>query len=260
LNEDIKQLFDLTGKVAIITGGGRGIGEALALIYAKAGASVVVASRSNEELEQVVAKIEQGGGKALAIPTDAGNYADLKNLADKTVAHFGGIDILVNNAGMGHALQPLLDIEDDLIEDILQVNLLGYIKLAKYCVPHMRQRKGGKIINISSIAGIRPGFRLGFYSITKTAVIALTQVLASELGRDNIQVNAIAPGVIRTKMATGLTENEQISTVIVKRTPAKRLGETKDLIGTGLFLASSASDFVTGELIAVDGGIIVPGL
>jgi dehydrogenase/reductase SDR family member 4 len=260
MQEEISKLFDLSGKVAVVTGAGRGIGEAMAVAYAKAGASVVVASRSATELNEVVGQIAAFGGKALAVPTDAGNTDQLKDLAAKALETFGGVDILVNNAGTGHGYKPLLDMADEEIEAVLKLNFYGYIKLIQLCVPSMKERGGGKIINISSINGARPGRGLGAYNLSKSGVNALSRVLAMELGRFNIQVNVIAPGVTKTKMTTGMLADENLVKRITAITPAKRLGEPQDLVGAALFLASPAGNFVTGEILNVDGGIMIQGL
>jgi NAD(P)-dependent dehydrogenase (short-subunit alcohol dehydrogenase family) len=260
MHEDIAKMFDLSGKVAIVTGAGRGIGSAIALAYAKAGASVAVASRNETELVEIVEEVTSFGGKAIAVPTDAADVKDLQNLVAKTVEQFGGVDILVNNAGKGHLYKPLLEIEDAELDAVLKLNLFGYIKLAQLCVPYMKQRGGGKIINVSSINGARPGRGLGAYNLSKSGVNSLTRILAMELGASNIQVNAIAPGVIRTKMTTGMFENEKFMNRLLTITPAKRVGETKDLIGTALLLASPAGDFMSGEILTVDGGVMIQGL
>ncbi|HZO74199.1 MAG TPA: SDR family oxidoreductase [Ktedonobacteraceae bacterium] len=246
--------FDLSGKVALITGASRGIGEAIAIAYAQAGANIVIASRKLEGLQQVATKIEALGGKVLPVVANVGEDEQLEALVDKTRAQFGGIDILVNNAAINPAFGPLLSLEDRTIEKIFRVNVFGYIKLARLCVPSMRERGGGKIINMSSVGGLRPGRGLGAYSMSKAAVISLTKGLAQELGPDNIQVNAIAPGIIKTKFAAFLVETESIAAPALAGTPLGRFGEPQDVAGVALFLASPASNYITGTVNVIDGG------
>lgn len=247
-------MFDLSGKVAIITGASRGIGEAIALAYAQAGADIVIASRKMPGLQPVADKIAAMGRKVLAVPTNAGEFDQLEALVEKTKDHFGGVDILVNNAGTNPTFGPIVSTEDWVFDKIFKVNVFGYVKMAQYCVPLMKARGGGKIINVASVAGLRPGKGLGAYSMSKSAVISLTQVLAMELGPDNIQVNAIAPGIIKTKMASYLVETESIAGPALAGTPLGRFGETEDLMGLALFLGSAASSYITGTVNVIDGG------
>ncbi len=251
---EINKLFDLSGKVAIVTGASRGIGEAIATGLAQAGANVVLSSRKPEGLQRVADKIESLGRKVLVVAANAGEYDQLENLVERTKEHFGGVDILVNNAGTNPTFGPLVETQDSAIEKIFRVNVFGYVKMAQFCVPLMRERGGGKIINIASVAGFQPGKGLGAYSMSKSAVISLTKVLAMELGPDNIQVNAIAPGIIKTKMASYLVETESIAGPALKNTPLGRFGETEDLIGLALFLAAPASNYITGTVNVIDGG------
>lgn len=250
--------FDLTGKVAIITGASRGIGQAIAEAYAAAGAKVVVSSRKQEGVDAVAASIRAGGGEATAIAAHNGEKDALRSLAEQTVAAYGRIDILVNNAATNPHFGPLLDAEDSLWQKTIEVNLMGAVWLTQAVVPVMRQNGGGKIINMSSINGLRPGQMQGIYSMTKAALISLTQTLAMELGADHIQVNAIAPGLVRTRFARALWDNEAIAEPVLARTPAKRIGEPEDIAGMALYLASPASDFTTGQVFVVDGGLSVP--
>ncbi len=254
---ELNKLFDLTGKVALVTGASRGIGEAIAIGYAQAGADVVLASRKAEGLQPVADKIMALGRKALVVPTNAGENEQLVALVEKAKTEFGGIDILVNNAGTNPTFGPLIETEDWAIQKIFSVNVFGYVKMVQLCVPLMKARGGGKIINMASVAGLRPGKGLGAYSMSKAAVISLTKVLAVELGPDNIQVNAIAPAIIKTKMASYLYETESIAKPALANTPLGRFGETEDLIGLSLFLASAASDYITGTVNVVDGGSTV---
>lgn len=252
--ETIKNLFDLSGKVALVTGASRGIGEAIALGLAEAGADLIIASRRMEGLQPVAAKIEALGRKVLAVPTNAGENDQLEALAKQALAQFGGIDILVNNAGTNPTFGPVLTTEDRAFEKVFKVNLFGYIKLVQLCAPSMIERGGGKIINVASVGGIHPGKGLGAYSMSKAAVISLTKVLAIELGPNNIQVNAIAPGIIKTKLASYLVETESIAKPALANTPLGRFGEPFDVMGLALFLASPASNYITGTINVIDGG------
>jgi len=251
-------LFDLTGKVAIVTGASRGIGQAIAERFAEAGAKVVLSSRKQDDLDSVAAGIQAKGGEALAIAAHNGEKAALQALAKATFDAYGRIDILVNNAATNPHFGTLLEAEDSLWQKTIEVNLMGNVWLTQAVVPSMRQGGGGKIINVASINGLRPGRMQGIYSITKAAVISLTQTLAMELGSDNIQVNAVAPGLVKTKFARVIWENEDILNDMLRRTPAGRIGEPDDIAGIALYLASPASNFATGQVFVVDGGVMVP--
>ena len=251
-------LFDLTGKVVIITGASRGIGEAIALRMAEAGAKLVIASRKQETLDVVAAELRAKGADVLPVAAHNGDKAALISLVEQAVAHYGGIDVVVNNAATNPHFGPVLEAQDSMWLKTLEVNLLGAFWLAQAVVPHLRQRGGGKIINVTSVNGLRPGTMQGIYSASKAALINLTQTLAMELGGDNIQVNAIAPGLIKTKFAEALWSNESILETVTARTPAKRIGEPDDIAGIAVFLASAASNYATGQTFVVDGGITVP--
>lgn len=251
-------LFDLTGKIAIVTGASRGIGEAIAQRLAESGAKIVIASRKQESLDAVAADLRAAGADVLPVAAHNGDKAALINLVEKTVAHYGGIDIVVNNAATNPHFGPVLEAQDSMWMKTLEVNLLGSFWLAQAVVPYMRQRGGGKIINVTSVNGLRPGTMQGIYSASKAALINLTQTLAMELGGDNIQVNAIAPGLIKTKFAEALWSNETIAEGVTARTPVKRIGEPDDIAGIAVFLASAASNYATGQTFVIDGGITVP--
>lgn len=251
-------LFDLTGKVIIITGASRGIGEAIAQRMAEAGAKLVIASRKQESLETVAAQLRATGAEVLPIAAHNGDKAALTALVEQTVAHYGGVDVVVNNAATNPHFGPVLEAQDSMWQKTLEVNVLGAFWLAQAVVPHMRQRGGGKLINVTSVNGIRPGTMQGVYSASKAALINLTQTLAMELGADNIQVNAIAPGLIKTKFAEALWSNETIAEGVTARTPVKRIGEPDDIAGIAVFLASAASNYATGQTFVIDGGITVP--
>jgi len=254
-------LFDISGKVAIITGASRGIGLAIAQRYAEAGAKVVISSRKQDALDEVAAQMKDSGYEVLPQAAHNGDKAALQNLVQKTVETYGTVDILVNNAATNPHFGSLLDAEDSMWQKTIEVNLLGNVWLTKAAVDVMTEKgNGGKIINVASVNGLRPGSYQGIYSITKAAVINLTQTLAMELASDNIQVNAIAPGLIKTKFASAIWQNEDLLNGVMQRTPAQRIGQPDEIAGMALYLASPASSFATGQVFVVDGGITVPML
>jgi NAD(P)-dependent dehydrogenase (short-subunit alcohol dehydrogenase family) len=250
-------LFDMRGKVAIITGASRGIGLAIAKRYAEAGMKVVISSRKQESLDSVTQEI---GGEVTPIAAHNGDKAALQALVAKTIETYGGVDVLVNNAATNPHFGTLLEAEDSMWQKTFEVNLLGNVWLTQAAVKSMRERGGGKVINVASVNGLRPGSMQGIYSITKAGVISLTQTLAMELADDNIQVNAIAPGLIKTKFAQAIWSNETLMEGVVQRTPQRRIGEPDEIAGIALYLASPASSFTTGQVFVVDGGITIPML
>jgi NAD(P)-dependent dehydrogenase (short-subunit alcohol dehydrogenase family) len=246
--------FSLEGKVAVVIGASRGIGRAIALRFAQAGAKVVVSSRKLEGVQAVADEIKAAGGEALAAQAHVGHLDQLEALVRQTVETFGRVDVLVNNAGTNPHFGPLLTADEGVVEKTLDVNLKGVFRGCKAVAPQMEKQGGGKIINIASVAGLRPGTGMGIYSISKAGVLMLTQVLAVELGPANIQVNAIAPGVIKTRFSQVLWQTPQIAEPILHSLPVGRFGEPEDVAGLALYLASPASDYVTGAVFVVDGG------
>lgn len=249
--------FDIDGKVAIVTGASKGIGSSIAQAFAQRGAKVTVSSRKFEGVDAVAKEIQAAGGEALAIQAHMGYQDQVDALVDETLEKWGRIDIAVNNAATNPHFGPLLTAEESQLDKIFDTNLKGYFRFCKTVYPHMRSQKSGKIINLSSVAGIQPGFNMGVYSISKSAVIMLTKVLARELGPDNIQVNAIAPGIIKTKFSRALWESEELMSEFEIRTPLKRIGLPEDVVGAAIYLASPASDWVTGTVMVIDGGSLV---
>lgn len=247
-------LFDLTGKVALISGASRGIGETIAKAYAAAGATVVLSSRKQESVDAVAAQITAAGGTALAVAAHTGDATAVKTLVARTVETFGGIDILVNNAATNPHFGPLMSAEESHWDKILDVNVKGYFRLAQACVPHMRQRGGGKIINLASVAGKTPLPGMGIYCVSKAAVLMLTEVLAAELAVDHIQVNAIAPGFIKTAFSRAIWDNPTLHEAVKQSIPQQRFGATTELVGMALYLAAPASSFTTGATMIIDGG------
>jgi NAD(P)-dependent dehydrogenase (short-subunit alcohol dehydrogenase family) len=253
------RVLDLTDKVAIITGGSRGIGRSIALAFADAGAKVVVASRKQEGVDGVAAEIEKQGGTALAIACHVGNEEDVTALVERTVDAFGGVDIALNNAATNPHFGPLITATASLWDKILEVNLRSAFFLCQKVIPIMQKRGGGKIINMASVAGVTPQPAMGIYSVSKAGMIMLTKVLAQELGAYNIQVNAVAPGVIKTRFSSALWQTPSIAEALEKHTPLGRMGEVDDVVGAALYLASPMSDYVTGTVLLVDGGMNLAG-
>jgi len=248
--------ISLEGKVALITGGSRGIGRASALAFADAGADVVVASRKLPDLETVAEEIRAKGTKSLAVASHIAKVEESKSLVDKVMAEFGRIDILMNNAGTNPYNGPLIDAEEWAWDVTMNVNLKGQFFLSQLAARVMRDKGGGNIINTSSVGGLRPS-SLAIYDVTKAALIMLTQCMAKEWGKYNIRVNAIAPGVIKTKLSELLWKQPEVGKAAASNCALLRLGEPEDVASVVLFLASDASSFVTGETIAIDGGALV---
>lgn len=249
--------FSLEGKVAVVTGASRGIGRAIALRLAQAGARVVLSSRKLENVQPVAEEIQAAGGEALAVQAHVGHTEEVEALVARTLEAFGRVDIAVNNAATNPHFGPLLTADEGQWDKILDTNVKSIFRVVRAVAPQMKAQGGGKIINMASVAGLRPSPAMGIYSVSKAAVIMLTQVLALELAPDNIQVNAIAPGVIKTRFSQVLWQTPQIAEPILKGTPLGRFGEPEDVAGLALFLASPASDYVTGAVFLVDGGMNV---
>jgi NAD(P)-dependent dehydrogenase (short-subunit alcohol dehydrogenase family) len=246
--------FDLTGQVAVVTGASRGIGEAIAMALAAAGARLVIASRKLENVQPVADQINAGGGEALAVACHTGKAEQAEALAARAREAFGGIDVLVNNAATSPHFGPLLDAEESHWDKTFEVNVKGYVHVTRACVPWMRERGGGRIVNVASVAGFVPHGGLGVYGVTKAAVLMLTRTLAAELARDDIRVNAIAPGLIQTRFSEVLWSSPEMREQALRSIPQKRLGQPDDLTGAVLYLASDASRFTTGAILVVDGG------
>jgi NAD(P)-dependent dehydrogenase (short-subunit alcohol dehydrogenase family) len=252
--------FDFTGQVVIVSGGSRGIGRSIALAFAEAGAQVVVSSRKQEAVDDVVRTIKDRGGKALGVAAHVGEEEAVATLIESAVEAFHGVDIVVNNAGTNPHFGPLLTATTSLWDKIMEVNLRGAFFVCRQVTPIMQERGGGKIINMASIAGIAPQPAMGIYSISKAGVIMLTKALAQELGQSNIQVNALAPGIIKTRFSSVLWQTPSIARAIEGHTPLGRMGEVDDVVGAALYLASPLSNYVTGEVLVVDGGMSVGGV
>ncbi len=253
--------FDLTGKVALITGASRGIGQAIAEAYAAAGAQVVLAGRKQPGLDAVAEIIREAGGEALPIAAHTGSLEAVEALVAKATEAYGGVDIVVNNAATNPHFGPILTAEESHWDKTLDVKVKGYFRVAKACVSSMKARGGGEVINVASIAGTAPQPGMGVYCVSKSAVLMMTEVLALELADLNIQVNAIAPGFIKTKFSSAIWSNPQINEQVMKVVPQHRMAEPSELTGIALYLASAASSFTTGATFLVDGGQkISPGI
>jgi dehydrogenase/reductase SDR family member 4 len=247
--------FSLAGKVAIVTGGSRGIGRSIAVALAEQGADVVVAARKPESLEESVAAVRATGRKGVAIPTNVRDMAALQNLVDETKSQLGRIDILVNNAATNPVFGPVHNLDERAWDTIMNTNVKSAFFLSKLVREAILEHgDGGSIINVSSTGGLRASTGLGGYSVSKAAVIMMTQVCAKEWGGDGIRVNCIAPGLIKTEFSRALWENEAILKNSVQSGALKRIGDPDEMAGAVVYFASAASSFTTGQTLVLDGG------
>jgi NAD(P)-dependent dehydrogenase (short-subunit alcohol dehydrogenase family) len=252
-------MFDLTDKVAVITGSTKGIGKAIAQDMAKAGARVVVSSRKADACDAVVEEIRQAGGTAIAQPCNISHKEQLQALVDRTIAEWGRIDVLVCNAAVNPYFGPSTGISDEAFEKVLHNNILSNHWLCNMVIPDMAERGEGSVIIISSIGGLKGTGLLGAYAVSKAADMQLVRNLAVEWGPKNVRVNAIAPGLVRTDFARALWENPEIYKQAVAGYPLRRIGEPEEISGAAVFLASKAASFLTGQTIVVDGGVTIAG-
>ena len=253
------ELFDLTGKVAIITGSSRGIGKAIAERLAEHGAKVVISSRKAGPCDEVAAEINSkyGEGQAIAVPANIASKEDLQRLVDETNAAFGQIDILVCNAATNPYAGPMAGIADDQFEKILQNNVISNHWLIQMVAPQMVERKDGAILVISSIGGLRGNALIGAYNISKAADLQLARNLSAEFGPQGVRVNCICPGLIKTDFAKALWENPDILKQATAGSSLKRIGEPDEIAGMAVFLASKAGAFTTGQAMVIDGGATI---
>jgi dehydrogenase/reductase SDR family protein 4 len=249
--------FSLEGKIALVTGGTRGIGKAIALAFARAGASVVTVSRKQEAVDATVAELRAVGPGAAGIACNVSKEDEASAMVAHAAAAFGGLDILVNNAAVNPVYGPVENTSPAAFDKIIAVNVRAPFEIAKAARPYFQARGAGAIVNISSIGGVSPEPGLGIYSVSKAALISLTQVMAREWGKDNIRANAICPGLIKTDFSSTLWQNENILKQMMRGQAVARLGEPEDIASLALFLASSAGSFCTGGVYMADGGYTV---
>lgn len=247
------EAFSLSGKVALVTGGSRGIGRAIAIGLATFGADVAVTSRKLLDLEEVAAEIRELGRRSMAVATHVGRMDEINSLVPKVKEELGGIDILVNNAGTNPTMDQAMDIEERAWDSIMNLNLKGLFFLSQAVARLMKEQGGGKIINVASVAGLTPDI-LPVYSISKAGVIMATKVMAQQWAQYGIRVNAIAPGLTRTRFSQALWDNPDILQGAMMLTPLRRVGEPDEMVGATVFLASDASSYVTGHVLVIDGG------
>ncbi len=250
-------LFDLSGKVALITGSSRGIGQSIAMRMAQHGARVVISSRKLEACESVAAMIKAQGGQAMVQPCDVADEMALKPLVEAVIEAWGRIDVLVCNAAVNPHFGSAASVTDADFERTLNVNLRNNFRLCSYTLPHMVSAGGGSVILISSIAAFRGQDKLGIYALSKAAEQQLARNIAVEWGSRNIRANCIAPGLIRTDFAQALWSDPDTYQKVVGHTPLARIGEPEDIAGAAIFLASKAGQFMTGQTLIVDGGMSI---
>ena len=252
-------LFDLTGKVAVITGSTRGIGRAIAEEMARAGAKVVISSRKADVCEEVAAAIRAEGLEATPIACNISKKAELENLVAETRKAYGQIDVLVCNAALNPYYGPMAGASDEVFTKIMAVNIQSNLWLCNMVMPEMAERKDGSVIIVSSIGGLKGSTVLGLYCISKAADFQLVRNLAVEWGEHNIRVNAIAPGLVKTDFAKALWDNPDTLAKVEAGTPLRRIGESIDIAGAAVFLGSKAGSWMTGQQIVIDGGVTISG-
>ena len=248
--------FSLKGKVVLITGASRGIGQAAAVGLAQAGAEIAIASRKLPDLEKVAEEIRKTGRKCLPIAANVARMEEIPRLVKGVLEEFEKIDILVNNAATNPTMAQAMDIDERTWDSIMNLNLKGLFFLSQAVAREMKEKGGGKIIHVASVSGITPDL-LPIYSISKAGVIMATKVMAQQWAQYNIRVNAIAPGLTKTRFSEALWKNPDILKMAMSRTPMARPAEPEEMVGGILYLASDASSYVTGQIIAIDGGITI---
>jgi len=250
-------LFDLTGKSAIVTGSTKGIGRAIAEALARAGARVVISSRKADKCEEVANAIKAEGLQAIAIPCNIGKRQDVEHLVAETRKQYDKIDILVCNAAVNPYMGPLAGLSDEAFAKVMDSNVRSNIWLCNLVIPEMADRRDGSVIIVSSIGGLRGSAQLGIYTISKAADLQLARNLAVEWGPKNVRVNCIAPGLVRTYFAQALWENPETLAMAESTTPLRRIGEPDDIAGAAVMLASRAGNWITGQVIVIDGGVTI---
>jgi NAD(P)-dependent dehydrogenase (short-subunit alcohol dehydrogenase family) len=250
--------INVEGKVAIVTGGSRGIGESIAKALGQSGAKVAIASRKKDGLDVAAERLRAAGVEALPIVCHTGKQGDVKALVEQVVSTFGKVDILVNNAATNPHFGPLMTADDGAFDKTIEVNVKGYFYGTREVARHLIDRNAsGSIINVASIVALGAAVMQGVYGMTKAAVVSMTQTFAVELAGSNIRVNAVAPGLVDTRFAAAIVHNKDMVERIVAKTPMARYAQPDEIAGAVLYLASDASSFVTGQTIVVDGGTII---
>jgi len=252
-----KDLFDLSGKVAIITGSSRGIGENIARGLAEFGAKVVITGRKQENIDQVAVSMTNDGYDVLPVACHVGNEDDLKNLLEKTLEKYGGVDILINNAATNPVYSPIEDMSSELFDKMMNINVKAAFTLSNLCLKSMKERGGGSIIHISSVEGIKPSPGLSLYSVNKAALIMLSKSQAKEWGGYKVRSNVICPGLVKTKFSSALWSNKEILDHWSENLPLHRMAQPEEMVGLALFLASGASSYCTGAAFTADGGYLI---
>jgi len=252
-------LFSLKGKVALITGSTKGIGKAIAERMAEQGARVVISSRNQDACDEVAAAITASGGEAIGVACNINYPEQLKTLVDSTLERWEQIDVLVCNAALNPFFGPSQDIPDQAFDKIMHANIGSVHRLCQLVLPGMAEQGGGAVIIVSSIGGLKGTDKLGAYAISKAADMQIARNLAVEWGPQNIRVNCIAPGLVRTDFARALWENPEIYQDTVSKYPLRRIGEPDEIAGAAVFLASSAGNFTTGQTLVIDGGGTIAG-
>ncbi len=255
----IKQSFNLEGKTAIVTGSSKGIGKSIAQGLAEHGAKVVISSRSQEAVDEVVNEFTNSNLDAIGIACHIGKTEQREELIRKTIEQCGGIDILVNNAAINPIYGPIEDAEEGVFDKIMDVNVKAPWILSNLALPSMKERGGGSIINIASVEALHPGAGLGLYSTSKAALLMLTKNQAKEWGKYGIRANVLCPGLIKTKFSAALWQNEQMLNKIEKSLPSKRMGMPNEMAGMVCLLASEAGGYMTGGVYTADGGYMIAG-
>ena len=250
-------LFDLTDKIALVTGASRGIGEAAARLLAQQGAHVIISSRRQEGCEEVAASIRDEGGQATAFACHIGDLDQIEAIFNHVRNEHGRLDILVNNAAANPYYGHITETDPAAFQKTVDVNIRGYFFMTANACRMMEENDGGAVVNVASVDGVRPGDKRGIYSITKSAIIQMTRAFALECGPDNIRVNAVLPGLTDTKFAGALTGNEEVLKSWLTQMPLRRYAQPDEIAGAILFLASPASGFATGSILPVDGGYLI---
>ncbi|MEM6265557.1 MAG: glucose 1-dehydrogenase [Bacteroidota bacterium] len=253
----IIQSFNLSGKVAIVTGASKGIGKAIARAYAEQGASVIVSSRKQEAVDAVAAELQSEGLAATGVACNMGDMEAIAQLVKSSQEVYGGLDVVVNNAAANPVFGPLHESDGEVFDKIMQVNVKGPFELVRLAHPYMKSRGGGSVINVSSVGGLSPEHMLGIYSVSKAALISLTKVQARELGGDGIRANVICPGLIKTKFSQALWTNDSLMKGLMRQLPIARVGTPEEVAGLALFLASEAAGYCTGGIYTADGGYTI---